>query len=262
MSSFATRPSRIASVFFASGIVYLLFPILIVVPISFSNNDFLQFPPGNFGIRWYETYFNDAAWIAATLLSFRVAILASLLATLVGTLAVVALERGRSRLKPATTWLLASPIFTPHIFIALGIFAFAVRLGLDDSATMLVAAHATIALPFVILIVGAAHRQLDPNYERAARVLGAGPFRAFLTGSFPGLLPSIVAAAIFSFFVSFDELIIAEFLLSGQQTLPMRIWADLRLEMRPTVAAISSILIVVTTIGMGTAEYLRRRGLT
>lgn len=259
MNSRATRPSRVSSVFFAICIAYLLFPILIVLPISFSNNDFLQFPPGNFGIRWYKIYFNDPEWIAATILSFRVAVLASLLSTLAGTLAVIALERRQSRLKTATTWVLAAPIFTPHIFIALGIFAFAIRLGLDGSVAMLVAAHATIALPFVVLIVGAAHRQLDPNYELAARVLGAGPLRAFMTGAMPGLLPSIVAAAIFSFFVSFDELIIAEFLLSGQQTLPMRIWADLRLELRPTVAAVSSLLIVVTTLGMGAAEYLRRR---
>lgn len=240
-------------------VAYLMFPIFIVLPISFSNSEFLEFPPSSLGIRWYEAYVENPVWIEATLLSLRVAVLASLVATLVGTMAVIFLERRAFRLKALLVNTITAPIIIPHIFIALGVFILAVRLGFDDSSLALVGAHATIALPFVVLIVGAAARQLDPTIERAARVLGAGPVRAFLAASFPSLLPAIVAAAVFSFFVSFDELIIADFLLSSRETLPMRIWADLRLEVSPTVAAVSSILIVVTTIAMVGAEVLRRR---
>ena len=133
---------------------------------------------------------------------------------------------------------------------------------IDWFAVTLAGAHATIAIPFVVLIVGAAHRQLDPTFEKAARVLGAGPVRAFFSAAFPSLLPGIIAAFVFSFFVSFDELIISEFMMSEQETLPMRIWADLRLELRPTIAAVSSLLIVVTTLGMGLAEIFRRRSVS
>ncbi len=258
------RPGQVLSSLCLTGyfwliVAYLLFPIFIVLPISFSDSQFLQFPPEELGWRWYETYLNDPVWLSATFLSLRVALAASLVATVIGTLAVVFLERRAFRLKGLVMSAITAPIIIPHIFIALGVFIFAVRLGLEDSAIALVGAHAAISLPFVVLIVGAAARQLDPTLERAARVLGAGPFRAFWAASLPSLLPAIVASAVFSFFVSFDELIIAEFLMSGEETLPMRIWADLRLEVSPTVAAVSSILIVVTSVAMVAAELLRRR---
>jgi putative spermidine/putrescine transport system permease protein len=157
------------------------------------------------------------------------------------------------------TYFVTSPILLPHIFIALGVFIVAIRIGLDDSELVLVGAHATISIPFVVLIIGGAVRQIDPTIERAARVLGARPTRAFFAATFPSLRPAVIAAFVFSFFVSFDELIIAEFVLSGKETLPMRIWADLKLAVSPTVAAVASILIVVTTAAMGGAEVLRRR---
>lgn len=241
-------------------LTYLLFPLAIILPLSFSNDSLMKFPPASWGIRWYTTYFNDPTWIGATVLSFKVALLASALATLVGTLAVVGLERHNVPYKSALQGLISSPIIVPHIFVALGVFIFAVRIGLDNSALALAGAHATIALPFVILMVGAALRQIDPTLERAARVLGANPLQSFLVGTLPGLLPSIVAATVFSFFVSFDELIIAQFLISGRETLPMRIWADLRLELNPTISAVSTLLMVVTIVGMSGVEVLRRRG--
>jgi putative spermidine/putrescine transport system permease protein len=157
------------------------------------------------------------------------------------------------------TYLITSPIIIPHIFIALGVFILAIRLGLSDNELTLAGAHATIAMPFVVLITGSSLRQIDPTIEKAARVLGAGPTRAFFAATFPSLLPAIVASAVFSFFVSFDELIIAQFLMSSQETLPMRIWADLKLDVSPTVAAVSSVLIVATTVAMVGAELLRRR---
>lgn len=247
------------TVYFAAVVFYLVFPILIVLPISFSNNDFLRFPPTNFGLRWYEDYLTDPVWIDATILSFQVAAIVAVVATVTGTLAVLALERGRPRFGRSISGFITLPIVIPHIFIALGVFIFAVRFGWDDNMFLLAGVHSAIALPFVVLIVGASHRQLDPALEQAARVLGAGPVRAFFAAAFPSLLPAIVAGAVFAFFVSFDELIIAQFLMSRHETLPMRIWADLRLELRPTLAAVASILIVVTTLALAGAELFRRR---
>jgi putative spermidine/putrescine transport system permease protein len=260
MENVASKMSRIVlGLIFCVVVLFLVFPIFLIVPMSFSNNDFLNFPPNNIGTRWYQTYLNDPAWISATILSFKVAIFTSLVSVVVGTMAVLALTRSIRRGRAAATYFITAPIIIPHIFIALGIFILAVRMGFTDSEIVLIGAHSMIAMPFVYLIVGSAVRQIDENLERAARVLGAGPVKAFFTATFPSLLPAIVAAAVFAFFVSFDELIIAEFLLSAKQTLPMRIWADLNLEFSPTVAAVASILILVTTIAMSLAEKLRRR---
>lgn len=247
------------SAYFWVIIAYLVFPIFVVIPLSFNSGDFLRFPPEDLGLRWYRTYLSDPVWMEATWLSLKVAFASSLLSTLVGTMAVLVLEGRSVRGAGLLTGLITAPIVTPHIFIALGVFILAIQLGFADNELTLIGAHATIALPFVVLIVGAAMRQVDPTLARAARVLGATPFRAFRAATLPALLPAIVAAAVFAFFVSFDELIIAQFLMNSQETLPMRIWADLRLEFSPTVAAVASILIVVTTLAMLGAELLRRR---
>ena len=247
--------------YFVLVLAFLLFPLLIVVPLSFGDDSLMRFPPTGWGLRWYETYFNNPVWMRATGLSFQVALMASALATFVGTLSVLALERRNVPGKRAVRALMIAPMIVPHIFLAVGVFVLAAKFGGAGSALVLACAHATIALPFVVLMVGAAMKQIDPTLERAARVLGAGPLRAFIAATLPGLTPSIVAAAVFAFFVSFDELIIAEFLMGGRETLPMRIWADLKLELNPTISAVSSLLILVTIVGMGGAEILRRRGM-
>lgn len=246
-------------VYFWIVIVYLLLPVLIIVPTSFSAQDFLRFPPSNLGLRWYVDYFTSDAWIDATLRSVRVAFVAAIIATLCGSLAAVALERGRPPARPVLTAIFAAPAIVPNIILALGLFIVAVLLGLSGVELVLVLAHAAIGLPFTVLIVASALRQIDPTLERAARVLGAGPVRSFFAATFPSLLPAVVAAAIFAFFISFDELIIALFLMGEKQTLPVRIWTDLRFELSPTIAPISTLMVVITTIAMAVAELLRRR---
>lgn len=258
MSSPGDR-NRLLTAFYVLIVVFLFFPILIVVPISFSNGRFLSFPPEEFGLRWYRSYFSDPVWMSATLRSLRVALGASLLATLAGTLSVVGLGRRKSRAKGALTALLVAPAIVPNIIVALGVFILAVRFGVSDNELTLVCAHAAIGLPFVVLMVSAAYNQTDPALERAARIMGAGPLRAFLTATLPPLTPAILAAGIFAFFVSFDELIISLFLMSSAETLPMRIWNDLRFEINPTIAAVSVFFVMVTTIAMTGAELLRRR---
>ena len=259
----ANRRARwLPTVYLMLVFVYLMFPLLVVVPLSFGNEDLLRFPPRALSLRWYEAYFGDPQWMRATALSFQVAVAASFLATMTGTLSVIALERRKVPAAGFVRVLITAPMIVPHIFLAVGVFVLAVRFGGAGNLLTLICAHATIALPFTMLMVGAALRQIDPTLERAARVLGASPLKAFLTATLPGLLPAIVAASIFSFFVSFDELIIAEFLMQGRETLPMRIWADLKLQLNPTVSAISTLLIVVTVLALGAAEWMRRRAET
>ena len=248
-----------AALLFALGVLFLFFPILIVAPMSFSGDRFLGFPPKSWGVLWYQTYFSDPVWLAATWRSLRIAALAGLIATLAGTASVVGLARLSKHWRAGITGLLLAPAIVPNVIVALGVFMLALRLGSTDSETTLVFAHAAIGLPFVVMIVGAAYRQTDPMLENAARVFGAGPLRAFWTATVPPLTPAIIAAFIFAFFISFDELVIALFLMGGSETLPVRIWNDLRFEINPTIAAISTFFVVITTLAMGLAEFLRTR---
>jgi putative spermidine/putrescine transport system permease protein len=132
-------------------------------------------------------------------------------------------------------------------------------LSLACDAERLARVHAMLGLPFVLLIVGAALRQLDPTLENAARVFGAGPVQAFMTATLPPLKPAIISSLIFAFFISFDELVFALFVMGGKVTLPVRIWSDLQHFINPTIAAVSTIFIIFTTLAMVVAEILRRR---
>lgn len=253
-----TNKTSFLSVYFWIVILFLLLPIFIIIPISLTSGDLLRFPPTEWGGRWYLDYFTSPAWVDATLLSIKIGVLSSLIATITGTLAVVALERFDISGKAVLLQVFSAPLIIPHIFLAVGVFVLAVRLGQTNNEYFVACAHAVVTLPFVILIVGSALRKTDISLERAARILGAGPIKAFMVASFPPIFPAIIAAAMLSFFISFDELIIAEFLLSGKETLPMKIWADVRLELKPTVAAVSSILIILTSIAIIFVEFLKR----
>jgi putative spermidine/putrescine transport system permease protein len=254
-----SRGGRLLAIYFWVIVAYLLLPILIIVPTSFSAQDFLRFPPARLGWRWYAEYLSSSAWLEATFRSLRVASAATVIATLCGSLAAVALERGRLPVRGIIAAFFAAPAIVPQIVLALGLFIVAAWLGLTGQEVMLVLAHAALGLPFAVLIVSSALRQIDPTLERAARVLGAGPVQGFFAATFPSLLPAVVAAAIFAFFISFDELIVALFLMGDKQTLPVRIWTDLRFELSPTIAPISTLMVALTTAAMIVAEILRRR---
>ena len=174
-------------------------------------------------------------------------------------MASIGLDRSGKRASFFLTGLFLAPAIIPNVIIALGVFIMAVWIGATSNEFMLILVHAMLGLPFVLMIVGAALRQQDPTLERAARVLGAGPVRAFVTATLPPLSPAIISSLIFAFFISFDELIFALFVMSGKETLPVRIWSDLQHFINPTIAAVSSIFIIATTLAMVTAEILRRR---
>ena len=176
---------RALTAYFWIVVAYLLMPILIVVPISFGRQEFMQFPPHSYGLRWYIAYFSSPPWLDATFRSLRIALSSSILCTVVGCLSSVALERGRVRWGGALSFLFASPAIVPQIVFALALFIAAVALGITGEEFLLVIAHSVLGLPFTILIISSALRQIDPTLERAARVLGAGPVRGFFTATFP-----------------------------------------------------------------------------
>jgi putative spermidine/putrescine transport system permease protein len=235
----------------ASGLVllFLVVPILIIIPMSFGSALSLEFPPRSLSLQWYFKYFTSPAWLRATGISFEVALGTTVLATVLGTLAAFGLVRGRFAGRNVLYALILSPLIIPGIVIAVAVYLVFVRVGLVGSPLGLVLAHTVLALPLVVVNVSATLKGFDESIERAAMSLGASPIRAFWHVTFPSIRPGIIAGAMFAFMTSFDEVIIAIFL-SGRTatTLPKRMWDSVLLETDPTIAAISTMLILLTML--------------
>jgi putative spermidine/putrescine transport system permease protein len=245
-----------------SGLVllFLVAPVLIVVPMSFSAGSSLSFPPAGLSLQWYENFFGRADWTSAAIQSFRVAAAVTVLATTIGTMASLALVRGRFRGKQIINILILSPIIVPSIVIAIAVFGIYSTLRLTGTYIGLVLAHTVFALPFVVIVITATLRGFDINLENAANNLGANALQTFRYVTLPIIAPGVFAGALFAFVASFDELIISLFIAGAQnRTLPIRMFEGLRLEIDPTIAAVSTMLTVLTVSAFGCAEILRRR---
>jgi putative spermidine/putrescine transport system permease protein len=227
----------------------LVAPILIVVVLSFSGEGYLHFPPRSFSLQWYQRFFGDVRWQRSLLTSAGVALGTSLIATSLGFLAAYAFVRGRFRAKKLLLSLLLLPLIVPTIITAIALYFLAARLGLVGNLAWLAVCHSVVALPVVLLILVSTLQSVDPNLERAAQGLGAGRVMLFARVVLPLAAPGLFSAALFAFLASFDELVIALFLAGVKaQTLPVRIWNSLLLEVEPTIAAVSSFLIGVTML--------------
>ncbi|MGE4249590.1 MAG: ABC transporter permease [Parvibaculaceae bacterium] len=260
MSSTWPRAHGIAlAVFFGLVILFLMLPLLVVIPVSFNDDQWLRFPPESLSLRWYRSFLSDERFVQATITSFWVAGTVSVIATALGTFTAIGMTRSRLAGKGIIYGMIIAPLIVPIIIFALALFILFHKLGLTGSVVGLIGAHVVLALPFPVLIVSAALQQFDITLERAGRVLGGSPLQVFRHVTLPHLMPAMLASGIFSFFVSFDELVIALFITGRWDTLPKRIWSDLRLEIDPTIAAVASLLIVITLIGVLLAEALRRR---
>jgi len=229
-------------------LAFLVLPTLIVIPMSFSASRYLEFPPRQWSLRWYEAYFASATWMDATRTSLTAASLTALTATPLGTAAAYGLYFSRLRLGKLAFWLMMTPIIVPAILVGIAIFYAYVQLKLVNSLIGVVLAHTVVAIPIVMMIVTAALQSFDVNQERVARSLGASRLRAFVEIVAPQIRFSLVTAAIFAFLTSFDEVIIAIFVSGGSNsTLTRTMFASLRDQIDPTIAAISTMMIVVTT---------------
>jgi len=239
---------------------YLVFPIFVVIPVSFSSAAFLQFPPPGLSLQWYEKFFSRRDWIDATLLSVRVAVITMALATVLGTLASLALVRGRFRGRNLINSFIVSPMIIPAIIVAIGIYFFYARLQILGNWWALAIAHTALALPFVVLNVSATLYGFDERLEYAAMNLGANRWQTFFKVTLPIIRPGIFAGALFAFITSFDELVVALFISgTGAVTLPRKMWAELRQQIDPTIAAVSTLLIALSVVILLTAEVLRQR---
>jgi putative spermidine/putrescine transport system permease protein len=260
MTSRFTLPRIAFALVVALVLLFLMLPVLIVVPMSFSDARFLQFPPKVWSLRWYWSYFESDAWMEATRVSLLTASLTTIIALPMGVAAAYALN--------ATTWrvlrwcqlILLMPLMVPIIIVASGVFFVYARVGLVTTITGLVLAHTMLALPYVLIAVLAGLRNFDMQQEMVARSLGMNRFRAFLAVTLPQIKPSLVSAGLFAFITSLDETVVALFISGGDnQTITKRMFTALRDEIDPTIAAISSLLILcslvlVLTAGRRTAE--------
>lgn len=241
-------------------LLFLAFPIVVVAVVSFSTATYLTFPPPAFGLKWYAAYFGNADWLRPTWLSIWVAAVVVVLSTVLGTLAALGIARLPKPMRIAATGLILSPLIVPGIVVAIGIYYAYARYGLVGTPIALVLAHTCLSVPFVVTSVTASLSGIDPRLEQAALSLGATPGGTFRQVTLPLIRPGVLVGALFAFIHSFDELVVALFLSgTGAVTLPRRMWDDLRFQIDPTIAAVSTLTIVLTVALMGSAHLLRRR---
>ena len=257
------RPPRnfpFASIVTWMTILLMIFPIVILYPLSFSSASYLQFPPPELSTRWYDNYFSRRDWVRPTIISFQIGFVVMVLATLIGTAAAIAMVRGTFPAKKAVLGLLLSPIIVPTIISAVALYYLFATYGLVGTRTALALAHLTLAVPFVIVVVASALERVDPALEQAAWTLGATRFEAFRRVTLPLIRPAVITAAFFGFLASFDEVVIAIFL-SGVRikTLPKRIWEGIREDIDPTTAAVAAMLVTLSLALIILAEVLRAR---
>jgi putative spermidine/putrescine transport system permease protein len=240
---------------------FLVVPLLVVVPVSFSSGMYLQFPPPGFSLRWYEDYFGDPQWIDATVLSIEIALCVVVLAVAIGALAALAIVRLPFPGIGFVRMVLMTPLIVPSVVVAIAVYSVYVSLHLIGSFLGIVLAHTILALPFTIVLMVAGFQRVDRRLEEASYTMGAGVAWTFRHVTLPILRPSIFAAAIFAFIASWDEIIMVIFIGGGAgTTLPLRMFNYLRTEINPTIAAVSTLLLVFAIVVFATAEGIRLRG--
>ena len=257
-----THRQRVWLYILATIIMFLLvIPTVIVIPMSFSESQYLEFPPREWSLRWYQEYLNTPRWVNATITSFKVATLTMLVATPFGTMAAYGLFVSGGRMSKMLFFTLMTPMIVPVILIAIGTFYVFGRIGLVNSIFGLVMAHTVLSVPIVMIIVTSALRTYDLNQERVAQSLGSTRIRAFFEITLPQLKFSIVTAALLAFLTSFDEVIISIFLSGGgNSTLTKQMFSALRDYIDPTSAAISTLMILLSTGLMLGLQILGGRG--
>jgi putative spermidine/putrescine transport system permease protein len=251
------------------GIIFffLIFPILVIIPLSFNAQNFftftpemLSFDPDGYSVKHYMDFFFNPDWQQALTNSVLIAPMATLLATSFGTLAAIGLSQSHVPFRAAIMAILISPMIVPLIISAAGMYFFYSRLGMQGTYWGVVLAHAALGTPFVIITVTATLVGFDRSLTRAAANLGADPVTTFFKVQMPLILPGVISGALFAFITSFDEVVVVLFLGSaGQKTLPWQMFTGLREQISPTILAVASLLVAISIVLLTTLELLRRR---
>jgi putative spermidine/putrescine transport system permease protein len=241
--------------------LFLLVPIVFIAALSFGSSRWLIFPPPDWTLKWYGELFADPRWLAAMATSAKIALIVAVLSVVLGLLASFALARGRFRGRDALRSLFLAPMVLPVVILAVALYAVFLRVGLSGTLAGFVIAHLVIALPFSIIAISTALETVDPAIEDAAIVCGAAPWEARWRVTIPAIGHGLLSAAVFSFLISWDEVVLAIFMATPTlQTLPVKIWTTLRTDLSPVIAAASTLLVLLTLALMLGAALLRRRG--
>ena len=247
--------------------VFLIAPMLVVVPLSFNAEPYFTFTEGMlrldadaWSLRWYRGVIEDEGWLRALANSFLIGIAATAIATTLGVLAALGLANPAMPARVPVTGLLLSPMVTPIIISAAGMFFFYADLGLAQTHLSLILSHAALGTPFVVITVTATLAGFDRNLARAATSLGAGPLVVFRRVQLPAIAPGVSAGALFAFAISLDEVVTVLFM-GGleQRTIPRQMWSGIREEISPEILAVATFLVAFALLLLGTVEWLRRR---
>ncbi|WP_299501292.1 ABC transporter permease [uncultured Roseobacter sp.] len=248
-------------------LVFLITPILVVMPLSFNAQDFftftpemLRFDPAGYSLKHYEDFFTNSDWQGALANSVKIAPMATLLSVSFGTLAAIGLSQQHVPFRRAIMAILISPMIVPLIISAAGMYFFYSRIGLQGTYMGVVLAHAALGIPFVIITVTATLVGFDNSLTRAAANMGAGPVTTFFRVQMPLILPGVISGGLFAFITSFDEVVVVLFVGSaGQKTLPWQMFTGLREQISPTILAVATILVIISIALLTVVELLRRR---
>ena len=259
------------SYLFFCGLVFffLIAPLFVILPLSFNAEQYIHFSakmlaldPEGFSLRWYEDmiYGTKNPWGLATKNSLIIAFFATIGSTLLGTVAALGLSSRHMPYKAAFMALLISPMIVPLIISGTAIFFFMAKVGLAATHTGIIIAHIILGTPFVVITVTATLTGFDHSVTRAAASLGSNPVHTFRKITLPLIMPGVISGALFAFVTSFDEVIVVLFLAGLENTtIPIQMWVGLREQLSPTILAVATCLIVMSTLILVSAELLRRR---
>ncbi|KAA0573693.1 ABC transporter permease [Azospirillum oryzae] len=240
--------------------IFLMAPILAIVPLSFSSSTYLTYPLPGFSLRWYEEFLNSARWMNSLKNSFIIGISSAMLSMALGTLASLGLAQWKSKWKPLILAVVLSPMVVPVVITAVGVYFFFAPLGLTGNYLGLILVHTALATPFVVITVSATLQSFDMTLARAAASLGAPPLLTFRKVILPLILPGLASGALFAFATSFDEVVTVLFLAGPEQrTLPREMFSGIRENISPTITAVAVVLTVISVFMLSTLEILRRR---
>ena len=253
------------------GLVFFFFiaPLFVILPLSFNAEQYIHFStkmlaldPEGFSLRWYEDMIwgTKNPWGLAAKNSIIIAFFATIGSTILGTVAALGLSSRHMPYKAAFMALLISPMIVPLIISGTAIFFFMAKVGLAATHTGIILAHIVLGTPFVVITVTATLTGFDHSVTRAAASLGSNPVNTFMKITLPLILPGVISGALFAFVTSFDEVVVVLFLAGLENTtIPIQMWVGLREQLSPTIMAVATCLIIMSTLILVTAELLRRR---
>jgi putative spermidine/putrescine transport system permease protein len=249
-------------------LLFLLLPILVIIPLSFNVEPYFTFTEGMlqldssaYSIKWYQQVLNDDLWMLAIRNSFYIAIISTVIATVLGTCAAIGLSNSQMPFQRLIMAILLSPMIVPLIIIAAGMYFFYSEWGLAGTYTGVIVAHAALGTPFVVITVNAALAGFDYSLVRASMSLGAKPLTTFFSVIVPLIRPGVISGALFAFITSFDEVVVVLFLAGPEQrTIPRQMFSGLREQINPSILAVATLLVIISALMLLTLEYLRRRG--